>query len=105
MTDLSKDVTVVECAEYDHIELDTSLWLSAGHQTIFNSEIDGRDILRANFRSGVLKLQATSYVGVIPLNDRVVVRVRPRVPLANLTRMVIETGHDLLPLSAFREYS
>jgi 5-methylcytosine-specific restriction enzyme subunit McrC len=99
------DVVVVECAEYDHIEIDSNLWLGEEHQTIFNTEIDGRDVLRANFRKGVLRLQATSYVGVIPLNDRVVVRVRPRVPIANLTRMVIETGHDVLSLSAFRDYS
>lgn len=105
MTEGRDGVVVVECAEYDHIDIDASLWLSEGHRTKFNSEIDGRDILRANFKKGVLHLQATSYVGVIPLNDRVVVRVRPRVPIANLTRMVIETGHNVLPLSTFREYS
>jgi 5-methylcytosine-specific restriction enzyme subunit McrC len=100
-----RDVVVVNCVEYDHIDIDASLWLSEGHETKFNSEIDGRDILRANFKKGVLRLQATSYVGVIPLNDRVVVRVKPRVPIANLTRMVVETGHNVLPLSTFREYS
>jgi len=105
VVDLPNDVVVVECAEYDHIEIDTALWLNDAHQIVLNSEIDGRDILRANFRKGVLRLQATSYVGVIPLNDRVVVRVKPRVPIANLTRMVIETGHEVLALSAFREYS
>lgn len=98
-------VIVVDCAEYDHIDIDMSLWFTESHQTKFNSEIEGRDILRATFRKGVLRLQATSYVGMIPLNDRVVVRVRPRVPIANLTRMVIETGHSVLPLSAFRHYS
>lgn len=106
MTELPSGVVVVECAEYDHIDIDAGLWLSEGHETKFNSEIDGRDILRANFKKGVLKLQATSYVGVIPLNEHVVVLVRPRVPIANLTRMVIETGHDVLPLQALlREYS
>jgi 5-methylcytosine-specific restriction enzyme subunit McrC len=96
---------VVECSEYGHIDVDASLWLGAAHQAIFNSEIEGRDILRATFSKGVLRLQATSYVGVIPLNDRVIVRVRPRVPIANLTRMVVDTEHSVLPLSAFREYS
>ncbi|WP_169592848.1 5-methylcytosine restriction system specificity protein McrC [Antrihabitans stalactiti] len=105
MTHLPNDIEVVECAEYDHIEIDTALWLNDAHQIVLNSEIDGRDILRANFRKGVLRLQATSYVGVIPLNEHVVVRVKPRVPIANLTRMVIETGHTVLALSAFREYS
>jgi 5-methylcytosine-specific restriction enzyme subunit McrC len=98
-------ITVVDCVEYDHIDIDSSLWLGEAHETRFNSEIDGRDILRAGFRKGVLHLQATSYVGVIPLNEHVVIRVRPRVPIANLTRMVVETGHSVLPLSAFRKYS
>jgi len=99
------DITIVECEEYQHIELDKELWISDQHTIVLNSEIDGRDVLRANFRRGVLQLQATSYVGVIPLNEHVVLRVRPRVPLANLTRMVIATGHSVLPLRAFREYA
>ena len=105
MTIVRDDVVVVECAEYDHVDVDADLWLSDGHETQFSSEIDGRDVLRANFKKGVLRLQATSYVGVIPLNDRVIVRVKPRVPIANLTRMVVETGHDVLALKAFRDYS
>lgn len=99
------DVVVVDCAEYGYVDIDASLWLGAEHKPIFNSEIDGRDVLRASFQNGTVRLQATSYVGVIPLNDRVVVRVRPRVPIANLTRMVIETGHDTLALSALRDYA
>ena len=75
------------------------------HQAILNSEIDGKDVLRASFSGGRLRLQATSFVGVIPINDKVIVRVRPRVPLGDLTRMVIETGHGLLALSALREYT
>jgi len=105
VTALANDVLIVECKEYDHIDIDSALWFGEGHRAIFNSEIDGRDILRANFSGGVLRLQATSFVGVIPINDRVVLRVKPRVPLSNLTRMVIETGHGVLALSAFRDYA
>lgn len=99
------EVSVVECAEYDHIDVDPDLWVGDGHQTVFNSEIDNRDVLRASFHKGQLRLQATSYVGVIPINDQLVVRVRPRVPIGNLTRMVIDTGHSVMALSAFRDYS
>ena len=106
MTEVRDGVLLVDCVEYNHIDVDASLWLSEGHETQFNSEIDGRDVLRASFKKGVLRLQATSYVGVIPINDRVVVRVKPRVPIANLTRMVRETGHNVLALSTLnREYS
>ena len=98
-------VKVIDCVEYEHVKVDTDLWLTDKHRTRFNSEIDGGNILRASFKKGELTLQATSYVGVIPLNESVVFRVKPRVPLASLTRMVVDTGHDLLPLSVFRGYS
>lgn len=105
MTELHRDVIVKECREYEYVEIDPSLWLGETHQAILNSEIDGKDVLRANFNGGRLRLQATSFVGVIPINDKVILRVKPRVPLGDLTRMVIETGHGVLALSALRDYS
>lgn len=105
MTILRHDVIVKECREYEYVEIDPSLWLGESHQAILNSEIDGKDVLRASFSKGTLRLQATSYVGVIPINDRVILRVKPRVPLGDLTRMVIETGHGVLALSALRSYA
>jgi 5-methylcytosine-specific restriction enzyme subunit McrC len=101
----AQDVTVVDVVEYGIIDVPVDLWVGDGHQAIFNSEIDGRDVLRPSFAKGRLRLQATSYVGVIPINDRLVVRVSPRVPLANLTRMVVETNHSVMPLTALREYT
>lgn len=106
MNDHRSDALVVECKEYDTIDIPASYWISDEHRTAFNSEVDQRDIIRAKFEKGVLRLQATSFVGVIPVNERLIVRVKPRVPLANLTRMVIDTGHDVLPLTAFtRDYA
>jgi 5-methylcytosine-specific restriction enzyme subunit McrC len=98
-------VEVFDVEEYGFLEIDTDLWVGDGHTPVFNTEIDNRDVFRPSFKRGVLRLQATSYVGVIPLNDRVVVRVRPRVPLANLTRMVVATGHNVMPLTALRDYA
>ncbi|WP_141014203.1 5-methylcytosine restriction system specificity protein McrC [Nocardioides sambongensis] len=98
-------VVYVDCVEYEQLDIDARLWLGEGHEAILNAEIDGRDVMRANFSKGRLRLQATSFVGVIPLNDQVVVRVKPRVPIANLTRMVIDTGHAVLPLTAIRDYA
>lgn len=105
MTSADDNVEVFEVEEYGFVEIDTSLWVGAGHKPVLNTEIGKRNVLLPSFRKGVLQIQATSYVGVIPINDRVVVRVRPRVPLANLTRMVVDTQHDLFALQALREYS
>ncbi|WP_430600217.1 5-methylcytosine restriction system specificity protein McrC [Brevibacterium sp. K72] len=100
----NEDVHVVDCVEYAQIDVDSAFWLGEDNRAIFNPEIDGKDVLRVNFSNGVLKLQATSFVGVIPINDRLVLRVRPRVPMKSLTRMVSETGHGVMALSALREY-
>lgn len=106
MTGAHGDVVVVDCIEYGYVEVDSDLWVGRGHTTTFSSDIDGRDVLRATFNQGQVRLQATSYVGVIPLNEQVVVRVKPRFPIANLTRMVIDTGHNgVLALAALRGYS
>lgn len=105
MSQAPLDVVVKVCREYEYIDIDPSLWLGEGHEAILNSEIEGKDVLRVSFTKGVLRLQATSFVGVIPINDRVIIRVRPRFPLGNLTRMVLETGHSVLALSAFRDYA
>ncbi|SHU42029.1 5-methylcytosine-specific restriction enzyme subunit McrC [Mycobacteroides abscessus subsp. abscessus] len=105
MSDGLAEVVVKECYEYEHIDIHPSLWLGEGYEAILNSEIEGKDVLRASFAKGMLRLQATSFVGVIPINDRVIVRVKPRVPFGNLTRMVLETGHNVLALSAFRDYA
>ncbi|MCM3504893.1 hypothetical protein M3666_07190 [Curtobacterium sp. ODYSSEY 48 V2] len=106
MSGAEKVVKIIDCKEYGTIDIDPSLWVGEHHQWMLNTEIDGKDVLRANFdKSGRLRLTATSFVGVIPINEHVVVRVRPRVPLANLTRMVVDTGHGVLALSAFREYA
>jgi len=103
---LPNEVEVVECVEYGHINVDPLIWVSDNHRAVFSSEIDGRRVLQATVHEGQLRLQATSYVGVIPLNDQVIVRVRPRFPIANLTRMVTDTGHQHIEaLTAFRDYS
>lgn len=105
MNDDTRRVTVFPCEEYGHVDVDPSLLLDADGQSLNISEdVEGRDAYRVGFSKGRLRLTASSYVGVIPLNEQVVLKVRPRVPIANLTRMVQDTGHPTVALRAFREY-
>src|ERR1041384_7553198 len=46
------------------------------------------DIVRVSRRKSSWKFQAGRYIGLIPLNDCVMLDVRPRVPLANLSRIM-----------------
>lgn len=105
MTDDQARVTVFPCEEYGHVDVDPVLLLADdGHSLNINEDIKRKDAYRVSFSKGKMRLTASSYVGVIALNEHVVLQVRPRVPIANLTRMVRETGHPTFGLRAFRGY-
>lgn len=104
MSESAHFVTVYSCEEHQYIDVDPTKLLDESHQLILNTEVGGRDAFRVYFVKGKMRLQASSLVGVIPLNDNVVLKVKPRVPIANLTRMVLDTGHPTVALEAFRDY-
>lgn len=56
-------------------------------------EVDKQDFFRLRFQDGKLVFQPGAYVGLIPINDRVVVDVQPRSPISNLTRLLDVTQH------------
>lgn len=106
MESRSRDSPVeIECEEYGHVDVDPALLLTPDGQRldIYDSVRD-KDVYRVSFSKGKLRFTASSYVGVIPLNPRVVLLVKPRVPVASLTHMVTETGQPTWALQAFRDY-
>ena len=50
--------------------------------------VESKDYFTIALSRGRLRLRARGYVGLIPLNDRVVVDVRPRVRIENFTRVL-----------------
>jgi len=50
--------------------------------------VEDNDFLSVNRKKTSLIFQAGRYIGLIPLNDYVMLDVRPRVPLKNLTRIM-----------------
>lgn len=94
----------VSCEEYGHVDVDPALLLAPDGRLRINDDIMNRDAYRVSFAKGKLRFTASSMVGVIPLNDNVILRVRPRVPVSNLTKMVLDTGHPVVALQAFRSY-
>ena len=62
------------------------------------------DFFSVNRKKGRLVFRAGSYIGLIPINDRVVLDVRPRVPLDNLERMLRIAEDTPLELSDFLRY-
>lgn len=92
------------CEEYQYVDIDPAALLDEKHDLVLNSGVDGKDAFSVYFVKGKLRLQASSLVGIVPINDRVMLRIRPRVPISNLTRMVHDTGHPTIALDSFREY-
>lgn len=101
---LAQDVEIVRCREYGPIDVDVSkLFRTDGQLALVHGVLDR--YVRADFKDDCLRLSAMGVVGLIPLNDRVMIQVRPRFPLKNLTHMVTACGYTPSVLSTLRDYS
>jgi 5-methylcytosine-specific restriction enzyme subunit McrC len=99
-----QNVEIVRCREYGPIDVDVSKVLNADGSLALVNGILGRYV-RADFKDGRLRLSAMGVTGLIPLTDRVMIQVRPRFPLKNLTHMVTACGYKPTILSALRDYT
>ena len=98
------DVEIIPCREYGPIEVDTSKILDTEGRLALADGVLGRYV-RADFKDQRLRLSAMGVTGLIPLTDHVMIQVRPRFPLQNLTHMVAVCGYTPTILSALRDYS
>lgn len=55
--------------------------------------VTGRGYFRIGLAKEHLEFQAGGWIGVIPINDRVTIDVRPRVPVRNLERLIAISEH------------
>lgn len=78
---------VIPAVEQKEISLPGEVFLSDGKLNLY-PEILVKDIVRVYLKKKKLKLQAGNYIGVIPLNDDVAVKIQPKVPIANVDRMI-----------------
>lgn len=69
------------------------------------SEVQSRDYFDISFRGDRLTVSAGKYVGLIPLNDRVFIRVEPKVPIRNLMAMLSAVEGEVVEIAALdRDY-
>lgn len=83
---------VYEVEEYGFVDVPLSDILD-GDRLRLHPEVQAKGYFNIRLRGSSLELQAGGYVGLIALNDRVVIDVRPRVPVSNLARMLHLSGH------------
>lgn len=83
---------VFQVEEYGDVALPIELIVSDGRLDIY-PELLRTNILRSYSRDGKLLFQAGGWIGFVPINDRIALEVRPRVPIANLERVLYVAGN------------
>lgn len=83
---------VVQTAEYQDAAVPIELLIAGGRLDIY-PELLRTSVLRTYSRAGKLFFQAGGWIGFIPINDRVALEIRPRVPIANLERILCLAGN------------
>ncbi|MGW3545660.1 5-methylcytosine restriction system specificity protein McrC [Nocardia niigatensis] len=95
---------VIQCREQEEISVPiASLFDDAGKLDL-HLEVVGKDYFSVSMRKTSVRLLARGFVGFIPLNDRIVVRIRPRVDIGNLERIVEIAGVETPALLFERQY-
>jgi 5-methylcytosine-specific restriction enzyme subunit McrC len=69
-----------------------------------NPEVEAKGYFTVQLKKGQVRLSATGYVGLIPLNDRIVIDVRPRAPIGDLGRLLRISEHAPPALAVDRDY-
>ncbi len=96
--------SLISAREYGRIELDPLVLLGSDGKLTLTPGVLGKYV-RADFSNNELRLSAMGVTGLLPLNDDLMVQVKPRFPLRNLSRMVSECGYVPTVLSALRHYT
>jgi len=84
--------------EYETVDVDPSLYMD-GSQLLVYPEVLERDYVSIRWKKGRPAFFAGGYVGIIPINHRLTLDVRPKVPLDNLERIIKLSNHAPYQLS------
>jgi len=96
--------TVYPACEHEVLEIPAEDLLVDGELRLY-PEVVHRNFFQVRFQGQKLTFQPGPYVGVIPINDRVAVDVQPRVPIANLARLLRLSAHRPVCLEEYlRDY-
>lgn len=82
---------LIECREFEEVNLDISELMEKG-EVVLHPDTARRGYFDIDFRGGRLVLVARGWVGQIPLNQSVVLDVRPRFPVSRLLYFLAKSG-------------
>ena len=72
---------VFPCREFEPVDVPLDLLMSNGQLRLYPEAENYFDL---DYRAGRLVVAPKSYVGLIPINDRVAIHVLPRFPIDNI---------------------
>ncbi len=84
---------IIVLHEYEEITLPSSIWLDAGAINAFESALD-KNYFSIRLKRGEFILQAGGYIGVIHINNELSLDIRPKIPVANLERLLFISCSD-----------
>lgn len=82
---------VIEVLEHQEIDIAIDRLVSGGELAL-DRRISQRGYLTVAIAHGRLRLKSTRFVGLIPLNRDLAVRIKPAASIANLTQMIVRAG-------------
>lgn len=95
---------VLPVREFGYATIDTADVLCDGRLDVYTS-IARKGYFSVEVATTGIRLRASSFIGVIPINDRLTLDVSPRVPLANMSRLIAVSGRGPTPLEhSSRQY-
>jgi 5-methylcytosine-specific restriction enzyme subunit McrC len=91
--------------EYAEVALPIKELLGEDGKLDIYADVAGKGYFDIDYRRGELVLKAKGHVGLIPISDRIAIRVEPRVSIHNLLYMVWRSGAELVSLRQYvRQY-
>jgi hypothetical protein len=84
-------IEIVECEEFGALEIGVSSLVIDG-EIALDPRIIGRGYLNVSLVQGKVVFRADRYVGLIPVNGKIAIRVRPRALISNVGHMIVKSG-------------
>jgi 5-methylcytosine-specific restriction enzyme subunit McrC len=96
--------TVYVAEEHGDVNLPLEQILEGATLRIYQ-DVSDKGLLSLVLRRGKVTIRATSWIGLIPINEKMAVEVRPRVPVNKLEEILSSVeGFDPVVLSGLRQY-
>jgi 5-methylcytosine-specific restriction enzyme subunit McrC len=85
------EVEIIDCEEFGALAIGVGRLMVDG-EIMLDPRIVDRGYLNVSLAKGQVVFRADRYVGLIPVNDRLSIRIRPRAAIRNIAQMIVRSG-------------